>query len=98
MGDYIWVVIEEQTPSEDIKFIVDKCYFATSPLDNATKDMWLEDGCPIDPTAEIITDPNAESSELEMKIKSFQFVNERTQRLVNSLFFNKSEKINVTPT
>jgi hypothetical protein len=76
MGDDVYVKIEETTPNDLLKFKADTCFFTdTSSYSDTIKDVWFDNGCPVDKTSSVFTENTDTNTEFALKIKAFQFVN-----------------------
>jgi len=83
MGEDIYVKMYEETTNPLFKFKATRCFFTdTSAYDDNIKDVWFDNGCPVDKTSSIVIDNTNTNDEFALKIKAFQFVTSTS----NSIF------------
>merc|ERR550534_323557 len=83
MGEDMFVKMYEETTNPLFKFKATRCFFTdTSAYDDNIKDVWFDNGCPVDKTSSIVIDNTDTNDEFALKIKAFQFVTSTS----NSIF------------
>jgi len=79
MGEDMYVKIYEETPNPLFKFKATRCFFTdTSEYNDLIKDVWFDNGCPVDKTSSIVIENTDTNDDFALKTKAFQFITPTT--------------------